>query len=100
MCDQRKGTLFFILFYMVTQNKAGTLLPPTGENYPSCLIEASSHIRTAAHLVDQQLSRLPDRFRQVDEIRTELVDARDDLWSIWTSCCEKIALILTNTVDL
>lgn len=85
---------------MLTQNEAGILLPPTGDDYPSCLIEATSHIRAAAHLIDAQLAVLPDRFRQVDEIRTELVDARDDLWSIWTSCCEKIALILTNTVDL
>lgn len=82
------------------KDEAGILLPPTGEDYPSRLIEATSHIRAAAHLLDLQLVALPDRFRQVDEIRTELVHARDDLWSIWSSCCEKIVLILTNTVDL
>ncbi len=85
---------------MLHQNEAGILLPPTGEDYPSRLIEATSRIRAAAHLIDAQLAVLPDRFRQVDEICAELVEARDDLWSIWTSCCEKIALILTNTVDL
>ena len=85
---------------MQTQNESGTLLPPTGNDYPSHLIEATSHIRAAAHLLDLQLATLPDRFRQVDEIHSELVDARDDLWSIWSSCCEKIALILTNTIDL
>ena len=70
---------------MQTKNKAGTLLPPTGENYPSCLIEASSHIRTAAHLVDQQLSRLPDLLRADEEIFDELSRTRDTLWSAWTS---------------
>lgn len=84
---------------MRTQNKAGTLLPPTGENYPSCLIEASSHIRTAAHLVDQQLSRLPDRFRKEAEIFDELSRTRDTLWSAWTSVCEKIAIILSSNPE-
>lgn len=84
---------------MLKQNKAGTLLPPTGENYPSCLIEASSHIRTAAHLVDQQLSRLPDLLRADEEIFDELSQTRDALWSAWTSVCEKITLILASTPD-
>lgn len=84
---------------MQTQNEAGTLLPPTGENYPSSLIEASSHIRTAAHLVDQQLSRLPDRLREDGEIFDELSDTRDTLWSAWTSVCEKITLILASIPD-
>jgi len=85
---------------MLTQNEAGTLLPPTGENYPSSLIEASSHIRTAAHLVDQQLAALPDDLRQDREIGEELDSVKDSLWSLWSTCCEKITLILTNTVEL
>ena len=84
---------------MRAQNKAGTLLPPTGNDYPSCLIEASSHIRTAAHLVDQQLSRLPDLLRADEEIFDELSQTRDTLWSAWTSVCEKITLILASIPD-
>lgn len=85
---------------MRAQNEAGILLPPTGENYPSCLIEATSHIRAAAHLLDQQLAQLPEDLRQDREIGEELDSVRDSLWSLWSTCCEKITLILTNTVDL
>lgn len=85
---------------MVKQNEAGTLLPPTGENYPSHLIEATSHIRAAAHLLDQQLAALPDDLRQDREVGEELDSAKDTLWSLWSTCCEKVTLILTNTVEL
>ena len=86
---------------MQTQkDENGTLLPPTGEDYPSCLIEATSHIRAAAHLLDQQLAKLPDDLRQDREIGEELDSVKDSLWSLWSTCCERIALILTNTVEL
>lgn len=88
--------LFYYLFYMLDQNKAGILLPPTGNDYPSHLIEATSHIRAAAHLIDQQLVALPDDLRQDREIGKELDSTRDDLWSLWSTCCERITLILTK----
>ena len=95
MVSQRKGA-FFYLFYMRDQNKAGNLLPPTGNDYPSCLIEATSHIRAAAHLLDQQLVALPDDLRQDREIGEELDSTRNDLWSLWSTCCERITLILAK----
>lgn len=82
------------------KDENGILLPPTGSDYPSHLIEATSHIRAAAHLLDQQLAKLPDDLRQDREIGEELDSAKDTLWSLWSTCCEKIALILTNTVEL
>jgi hypothetical protein len=85
---------------MQTQNEAGTLLPPTGNDYPSHLIEATSHIRAAAHLLDQQLAKLPNNLRQNREIGEELDSAKDSLWSLWSTCCEKVALILSNSLDL
>jgi len=85
---------------MQTQNESGTLLPPTGNDYPSHLIEATSHIRAAAHLLDQQLAKLPDALRQNREIGEELDSAKDSLWSLWSTCCEKVALILSNSLDL
>jgi hypothetical protein len=86
---------------MLTQkDENGTLLPPTGEDYPSHLIEATSHIRAAAHLLDQQLAKLPNNLRQNREIGEELDSAKDSLWSLWSTCCEKVALILSNSLDL
>lgn len=86
---------------MLTQkDESGILLPPTGNDYPSHLIEATSHIRAAAHLLDQQLVALPDDLRQDREIGKELDSAKDDLWFLWSTCCERITLILTNTVEL
>lgn len=99
MCSQRKGALFY-LFYMRTQNEAGNLTAPTGNDYPSHLIEATSHIRAAAHLLDQQLAALPDDLRQDREIGEELDSAKDTLWSLWSTCCEKVALILSNSLEL
>lgn len=85
---------------MLTQkDESGILLPPTGNDYPSHLIEATSHIRAAAHLLDQQLVALPDDLRQDREIGKELDSLKDDLWSLWSTCCERITLILTNIVE-
>ena len=96
VCVRSARGLFFYLFYMRTQNEAGNLTAPTGNDYPSHLIEATSHIRAAAHLLDQQLAALPDDLRQDREIGKELDSTRDDLWSLWSTCCERITLILTN----
>lgn len=85
---------------MRVQNESGILLPPTGNDYPSHLIEATSHIRAAAHLLDQQLAKLPDDLRQNREIGEELDSVKDTLWSLWSSCCEKVALILSNSLEL
>ena len=85
VCLQRKRALFYYLFYMQTQNEAGNLLP---QNEPQLakFIQAQSHIRAAAHIIDeirtQDLSHLGKKlegtFKDLcEETHRQLWEAED-----------------------
>lgn len=76
---------------MRSQNEAGTLLPPQGELYPSSLIQALSHLRAAAKLLDKQSAHLPPR---LERLYNMLAEHRDSIWEIYSDCTDATCLFL------
>ena len=80
------------MFYMLTQNEAGTLLPPTGELYPSYLIQALSHLKAAANLLDDQSAHIPKQLQK--RLYNLLATSRDTVWEIYHDCTDAVCLFL------
>ena len=76
---------------MLSQNEAGTLLPPTGELYPSYLIQALPHLRAAATFLDEQSTHLPPRLKRLYNL---LAESRDTIWEIYSECTNATCLFL------
>lgn len=77
---------------MLSQNEAGTLLPPTGELYPSYLIQALSHLKAAASYLDDQSVHIPKSLK--NRLYNMLATARDNVWEIYHECTDAVCLFL------
>lgn len=77
---------------MLHQNEAGTLLPPTGELYPSYLIQALSHLKAAASLLDDQSIHIPKQLQK--RLYNLLTSSRDTVWEVYHDCTDAVCLFL------